>query len=193
MIFRAAVNSVRANFAGCLVDVNTIGKQLLHQQLYVIGRDIVSKHGNLLCEYGCIKSPSPVHGIPSTYTTKLSRCSRLALRGFGVFIGDDTLGGIFVHRYTFEPRWMPSSYLEPIPWVPNDMPRTRRSRSRREKECASSLLKLMVAWFIDYENWIVARRGIRFRIGQLAHFPVKVEQKIFWNMAMAWQEVYQQC
>ena len=193
MISHVAESSVPASEFELDFDVAAVGKQLLHQQLYVIGRDIVSKHGNLLAEYGCIKDPSPISGIPSTYTKKLSRSSRLALRGFGVFLGDDAIGGIFVHRYTFESRWMPSSRFEPVPWLPHDMPRTRRSRCREEKECATQLLRRMVAWFIDYESWVVARFGVRFRIGQLSHFPSKNEQTIFWNMPSAWSEVHQRC
>lgn len=174
-------------------DVSRVGTALLHQQLYVIGRDIASKHGNLLLDFGCTRHPSPIPGIPSTYTKSIQRGIRFAMRGFGVFVGDDSLGGIFVHRYTFEPRWMPSSHFLPIPWLPKDMPRTRRSRCRTEQDCAGELLRRIIAWFIEYEFWILARFGTQFRIGQLVHFPAESNQLVYWNMRYAWQGLIDRC
>jgi hypothetical protein len=196
MISRVAVNSVFANYLdefSSQYEVGQLGKSLLHQQLYVIGRDIVSRHGNLLLRIGCSQTQSPIPGIPSTYTICLGRKSRLALRGFGVFVGDDSIGGVFIHRYTFEPRWMPSSRFSPIPWLPSEMPRTRCSRYRAEKEHASELLKRMIAWFIEYESWVERLLGVHFRIGQLTHFPSEEKQPIYWNLSRSWREVYERC
>lgn len=172
-------------------DADRVGVDLLHQQLYVLGRDIVSRHGNLLIEFGCRKTPTPIPHIPSTYAKPWNSRSRIAFRGFGVFVGDDSVGGIFVHRYTFEPRWMPSSRFEPIPWLPKDVPRTRRSRTRSEREAARRLMGSMIDWFIAYETWIVARLGFRFRVGQLVHFPSKDEQSIHYDMGAAWRAIAQ--
>jgi hypothetical protein len=174
-------------------EIEQLGKALLHQQLYVIGRDIVSRHGNLLMNYGCFRMQSPISGIPSTYSMNLGCSSRLALRGFGVFVGDDAIGGIFVHRYTFIPRWMPSSKFAPMAWLPGEMPRTRVSRYRGEKSQANGLLKRMIAWFIEYERWIDELLGVHFRIGQLSHFPGQDKQPIYWNLSKSWSEVYERC
>lgn len=173
-------------------EIEQIGKELLHQQLYVIGRDIVSKHGNLLLKYGCSRMQSPIPGIPSVYSTSLGQSTCLVMRGFGVFVGDDSIGGIFVHRYTFEPRWMPSSRFAPMAWVPGEMPRTRRSRYRAERVLATSLMKRMIAWFVEYEHWIDEMLGAHFRIGQLSHFPGRNERPVFWNLQKSWGEVYEQ-
>jgi hypothetical protein len=163
-----------------------LGAELLHQQLYVIGRDIASKHGNLLLDYGCHRNPSPIPGIPSLYTSSWNRRSRLSLRGFGVFVGNDSIGGIFVQRYTFEPRWMPSSHFVPIAWLPGEMPRTRRSRRSWEQRQANSMLLSMIQWFIEYEAWVAEQFGCHYRIGQLAHFPTEKYESIHWNLHEDW-------
>ncbi len=190
------VSSVFAKYLdefSTLYEVGQLGKALLHQQLYVIGRDIASKHGNLLLQFGCHRQPSPIPGIPSTYMICLGRKSRLALRGFGVFVGDDSIGGVFVHRYTFEPRWMPSSKFSPIAWLPGEMPRTRCSRCRAERAHATQMLKRMIEWFIEYESWIEGQLGVHFRIGQLTHFPGEGNQSVYWNLSKSWNEVYERC
>jgi hypothetical protein len=168
-------------------ELERLGAELLHQQLYVIGRDIASSHGNLLLEYGCQRNASPMEGIPSLYTSSWNRRSRLSLRGFGVFVGDDSIGGIFIQRYTFTPRWMPNSRFEPIAWLPREMPRTRRSRRVHELRLANELLLRTIQWFISYETWILEQLGSHFRIGQLTHFPSEKRASIHWNLGVDWR------
>ena len=95
----------------------TLATELLHQQLYVIGRDIESKHGNLLMAYGAKKTCAPDGCAVSLYSFRLAGGYRLALRGFGVFIALNRIGGLFMHRYHVKPRWMPTARFEPIAYV----------------------------------------------------------------------------
>jgi hypothetical protein len=171
------------------LDCRAVGTQLLHQQLYVLGRDIESRHGNLLLKYGAQKRASDTPGVSSLYTFRLGRWSRVALRGFGVFIGDDRLGGIFLHRYSFEPRWMPSSKFEPVAWLPNDMPRTRRCDRGSELQTACLLLQRLLVFFRDYESWIRDQYGCRYRIGQLVGFRRLDNDIIFWNASQVWDQL----
>lgn len=59
-------------------------------------------------EYGAKKTCAPVGSAVSLYSFRLAGGYRLALRGFGVFIGLNRIGGLFMHRYQVEPRWMPT-------------------------------------------------------------------------------------
>ena len=164
-------------------------EKLMHQQLFAIGRDIHSKHGNLLIAHGCDREESPYQAIPSLYTFKLSRKRRIALRGFGIFFGDDCLGGIFVHRYQFEVRCMPRAILLPVPWLPSEVPATHTPRSAAEKSAAAELLVGMVQWFCDYESWIQTRFGRRLRAGQLVRFRMTGNKICEWNMLQGWETI----
>ncbi len=161
---------------------------LMHQQLYVIGRDIESKHGNLLMQFGAKKTCAPEGCAVSLYSFTLPGKYRLALRGFGVFIGADHLGGIFIRRYEVEPRWMPSSRFEPIVWLPQQMPRLRKVRVS-EIEPARKLTDQVMQFFICYELWIRERFGKRLRVGQLVSFKRLGNQRVYWDMAEAWEDV----
>ena len=161
----------------------------MHQQFHVMGRDVESKHGNLLLAYGGVRLKPRFARTSSLYTFHLSEERRIAFRGFGVFIGDDALGGIFVHRREFEVRWMRSSVLVPVPWFPSESPPYRLPRTRKEKEAASELLAGIVGWFCNYEEWIQTRYGRHFRIGQLVHFKKRVPTIWKWNMFEGWKEI----
>jgi hypothetical protein len=161
----------------------------MHQQLYVIGRDIESRHGNLLIQYGATRTPSPVPHIPSLYTFPIGNQMRIAFRGFGVFIGSDAIGGIFVHRYDFRPRWMPTCRFEPIAWLPKDMPPVRRPTGGVQKDHARVLLLRLIEWFEEYEGWIQGLVGRRYRAGQLVRFRLLGNPVWQWNMVKGWMSL----
>jgi len=162
---------------------------LMHQQFHVMGRDVESKHGNLLLDYGGVRLKPRFACTSSLYTFHLSKKRRIAFRGFGAFIGDDALGGIFVHRREFEVCWMRSPVLVPVPWFPSELPPYRQPRTGKEKESASELLAGMVEWFCNYEEWIQSNYGRHFRIGQLLHFKKRGQTIWKWNMSEGWKEI----
>jgi hypothetical protein len=161
---------------------------LMHQQLYAVGRDIESKHGNLLLRYGSRKTCSPNGCAVSLYSFRLAGGYRLLLRGFGVFIGSDRIGGLFLHRYEMEPRWMPSSRFEPIAWLPQDMPRTRKVR-RTETDSALDLVNQLTRFFCGYEVWIRENFGKRHRATQLVAFRRMGNENVQWDTVKAWESL----
>jgi len=167
----------------------TYAKMLMHQQFHVMGRDVESRHGNLLLSYGGVRQKSPYKHTASLYTFHLSKRRRIAFRGFGVFLGDDAVGGIFVNRREFEVRWMRSPLLLPVPWFPSQSPPYREPRTGREKQAASELLAGMVDWFYEYEEWIQLNHGRHFRIGQLVHFKKRGNDICNWEMQEGWKIV----
>jgi hypothetical protein len=190
MTLNVVENSVSVN-----VDVRPFWKdrekrshasELLHQQLYVLGRDIECKHGNLLVHYGAKKKCSPDGCAVSLYSFRLHGGYRLALRGFGVFVGLNRIGGLFLYRYQIEPRWMPSATFEPIAWLPNQMPRTHKVRDS-ESGAALELVNEVFHFFRDYESWIRDQFGKHYRIGQLTAFQRLGNNTVHWDTLKAWE------
>ena len=164
----------------------TLATELLHQQLYVIGRDIESKHGNLLMAYGAKKTCDPDGCAVGLYSFRLAGGYRLAFRGFGVFIGLNRIGGLFMYRYHIEPRWMPTARFEPIAWLPKQMPSTRKVRSSQYGD-AIELVTQVFAFFWNYESWVRDRYGKHYRIGQLAAFQRFENNVVHWDTLKAWE------
>jgi hypothetical protein len=160
----------------------------MHQQLYLLGRDIESRHGNILVQYGAKKTCAPDGCAVSLYTFHLPGGYRLALRGFGVFIGSDRLGGLFMQRYRVEPQWMPSARFQPVAWIPKDLPRTRKVR-RSEYVAASQLVNKVCRFFSSYEQWVREEYGVRYRIGCLVTFRRMGNDNIHWHTPNAWGDL----
>lgn len=157
----------------------------MHQQLYLIGRDIESRHGNLLIHYGCKNTCAPDGCAVSLYSMRLPGGYRIALRGFGVFVGHVRLGGLFLQRYELKPRWMPSSRFVPIAWLPTQMPRTRMVR-KAEQPSAIKLTTTAFRFFCRYEKWIRDTYGNRYRAAQLVGFRRLGNDPVHWNTVSAW-------
>lgn len=72
------------------------GEKILHHQLWFFGKDILHEEGNLLIRYGFEK-----FGVPdgktggNSYRLVLNDTQEIALFGFGIFFGNQNLGGIF--------------------------------------------------------------------------------------------------
>ena len=170
-----------------LGDQKLHAQQLLQQQLYIMGRDIESKHGNLLLLYGCSREQSPMHSVPSFYSFQLSKKRRIAFRNFGVFIGDDGLGGLFLQRRNFESRLLRSSNFENVPWLPRHLQPTRAPRTPADRIATARLMRFLIEWFRDYEEWIQCNYGRRFRAGQLVQFRMRNNEVWKWDMRDGWQ------
>ncbi len=164
--------------------------KLFNQQLYLIGRDVASRHGNLLMHYGCVREASPHRQTPSLYTLNFSTQRRLIFRGFGVFCGNDRLGGIFLRRREFVVEWTAESKPVRKPWIPDFLPPLRRPRTPEQKAAASKLLREIVECFIDYESWIDEEFGYPMRRGQLTHYQRLGRFVQSWHPRDDWEEVH---
>lgn len=144
-------------------------KALLHQQVWCWGRDIVRPEGNWLLEIGFdrIESPSDREGCSSVYSLELPQGRRVVLRGFGVFYGDDRLGGVFLPRFEFRPRYSPRATLECPPWTDADLPKLNPPSDSQRDGCMSLTLDLM-DWMRSYEATIVESLGVEYRHSTLA-------------------------
>ncbi|MEM9828303.1 MAG: hypothetical protein AAF958_17070 [Planctomycetota bacterium] len=137
---------------------------LLSQQAWCWGRDVVRPEGNWLIEVGFerIQPPADRENCSSVYVLDLPYGRCVLLRGFGVFYGDIRRGGVFLHRYEFAPRYTKHSVLDCPPWTDDDLPEMHPPSASQRHRCASLTLDL-IDWIRDYETDVVQRLGIEYR------------------------------
>jgi len=146
---------------------------LLDQQLWCWGQDIKHPSGNLLERHGFERvEPPEGHGCSSLYRLRLSMGSRVILRGFGVFYGEDGAAGVFVGRHHFDPRFTPCADLVMPPWWPGDLP-TLRSPKDGEVRAWLHLSGTLLRWIRVYESWIVRSMGPSYRAATLERWRAR--------------------
>lgn len=145
------------------------GVSLLSQQVWCWGRDILRPEGNWLLEIGFdrLAAPADRENCSSVYTLQLPQGRRVVLRGFGVFYGDDRLGGVFLPRYEFRPQYTPVAVLECPPWTNQELPKLSAPNCSQRDACVA-LVSGLIAWIADYEQTIVERLGVEYRRSTLA-------------------------
>lgn len=144
---------------------------LLSQQIWCWGQDVKRAEGNWLHEIGFQRARPPEHRkeCSSVYTLAISDQSQIVLRGFGVYIGDDTKGGLLIERYGFTPKYSASSRLECPPWSDTDMPVFLAPLPQQRDKTAMLLLDLL-DWIRQYECDVVSRLGIEYRRATLVQW-----------------------
>ena len=144
------------------------GQKLLHQQCWNWGQDILRPEGNLLLEAGFTKQRPPQGVTGSTrYVLRLVGAGCWMLWGFGFFYGTPDLGGVYVNRFQFRPRWMGLDAVEEPIWKQDMIP------SGELPPDPSVLLKLAataVRRIADYEDWVLDRCGLPYRLAVLAQW-----------------------
>ncbi len=164
---------------------------LFSQQVWCWGRDILRPEGNWLLEIGFdrIEPPADYENCSSVYTLALSRGRCVVPRGFGVFYGDDQRGGIFLPRFTFQPRYTTQATLARPPWSDTDLPTLNAPTESQQQACATLTVDL-IDWIHRYEVNIVEQLGIEYRRSTLLDWdngtrPVVPAE----NVASAWREL----
>ncbi len=137
---------------------------LLSQQIWCWGQDVKRPEGNWLMELGFQRVTPPEHGkdCSSVYTLAINQRTRIVLRGFGVYIGDDARGGLFLERYGFTPRYSMNSRLECPPWADKDLPIFGCPNRQQRDKTAMMLLELL-DWIRQYEFDVASRLGTDYR------------------------------
>ena len=171
-------------------DPQKFASELLDQQLFCWGKDIEYPGGNLLMNYGLERTPAPAKSTAaSLYRIAPSPTSRIVLRGFGLFIGDDRWGGVFIRRGTFRPQLTRFADLSRPAWLAEDLPRLRKLKTA-DHDNVQRLLVALTCWIRDYEFWIVANLGLTYRRRSLSPWK-KLRNHIIpaSDIAPSWQTV----
>ncbi len=166
---------------------------LLSQQVWCWGRDILHDRGNWLIEYGFerLTKPDQGRGCPSIYRLALPEERSVLLRGFGVLYTDARLGGVFLPRYNFVPRFRPDPTAKELPWTPDDLPDLCEP-SRHQRAACGRLIAQCIEWIAQYEVQTIEQLGIRHRVETLKEWDDGTREVIPGKvMAKAWQDLSQ--
>ena len=170
-----------------LEDAEQQAAGLLNQQIWCWGQDILSSKGNLLVRHGFQRTEKPAGtNFASLYRLDLSPQSRVILRGFGVFFGDNRWGGVFLRRFSFKPQLTPSSDFSRPAWSTEELPPLISPPADRALDCQHLLLEL-INWIYQYECWVVEQVGLDYRAETLLTWSEKNDTVPPEQMAHSWQ------
>ncbi len=114
-----------------------------------------------MVEYGFAKySPPAGLRVPSRYELSMPGDFRLALWGFGLYIGDAGQDGLWLGRLKLTPRLMASPGAI---WEPGALPDVSASSTRGEWERVHVLLIPALLWIAEYERWVISTYGAAYR------------------------------
>ena len=140
------------------------GIDLLSQQIWCWGKDILRPEGNLLVEQGfeLIKAPAERKRTKNIYSMYLPEGQRVILRGFGVVYCDERYGSIFVPRYEFIPKYASHSELKTLPWGSDDLLEFMPPTDDEKKGC-SVMMSDLIDWIIAFERQLPSDVGAEYR------------------------------
>lgn len=164
---------------------------LLSQQIWCWGQDILRPEGNWLIEVGFERTAAPAdrEQCSSIYTLELPEERRVVLRGFGLFYGADQHGSVFVKRYDFQPQYTSQPRLDRPPWSTDDLPALKAPTEPQRQHTAALTVEL-IDWAAAYEERVAERLGHAYRQSTLDRWknnkrPVVPAEE----MANAWRSV----
>jgi len=163
--------SARSGQGWCMPrPVRRFGRRLMEQQVWCWGRDVEYPNGNLLMRFGFER-----HRDRST--DDRSTCYRLdrdqlhvSLWGFGMFFGRRDLGGLYIDRFQFCPKWAPVESLSLAIHWPDELPAFARPRGRSQWQRARKLWKSSLLWMANYETWVHSTVGLDYRRECVEHW-----------------------
>tara|TARA_B100000519_G_scaffold183557_1_gene177290 strand:+ start:559 stop:1179 length:621 start_codon:yes stop_codon:yes gene_type:complete len=137
---------------------------LLSQQIWCWGRDILRPEGNWLLQMGFqrIEPPTDERKTSSVYCLEIPNDRCVILRGYGVFYGDSKLGGVFLPRYEYVPKYTEHSTLKTPPWKSSDLPELKPPTKAQKTEYRTLVLDL-IDWIRNYEQDIIDKLGVEYR------------------------------
>lgn len=142
-------------------DVRRQGARLLNQQCWNWGRDVLRAKGNLLIEAGFQKHRPPEGVVgASCYSQAEADGRRLFLWGFGLFHEAPALGGIYLGRFQFEPRWLPCGSISEQIWRTDMIPEAVVAPDSR---AALEMTANVAVWMAEYEDWVLDLCGLEYR------------------------------
>jgi len=140
------------------------GVAMLSQQCWCWGQDIQRPEGNWLVQIGFDRKEPPKKWkeCSSIYTLAPSPERTLVLRGFGVFYGRDGVGGVYLPRFEFAPRYTQDAILRCPPWTDTQLDRLRPPLESERASCITLMLELL-DWIRTYEVAVVVKLGLAYR------------------------------
>ena len=167
-------------------------KPLLHQQMWLFGQDIIYPKGNLLYGYQFTHKRPEDRG--SSMYIREDGTQQVVLWGWGIWFGQAETGAIFVNRYQAKPQFTRMSILSKAIHKPDDIPDcTGRMSSEADVQIIRGLWVSLLSWLADYEAWILATAGEKWRQTSVKSFKHAVTKpKFVDSIAGQWQTLAEQ-
>ncbi|MEM7803246.1 MAG: hypothetical protein AAF633_28910 [Chloroflexota bacterium] len=167
-------------------------KPLLHQQMWLFGRDILCPEGNLLYQYRFTHERSEKRG--GSMYTRLDDDRQIVLWGWGIWFGQAEKGAIFVNRFKAQPRYTHVATLSQTIYREESLPHlTHRVDSQTQVEAMSQLWAELLQWLAAYEAWVIDKVGPSWRQAALKPFNHAVTPLVAVDqLAMQWQTLSEQ-
>jgi len=140
-------------------------QELLHQQMWCWGRDVLNPFPpNLLVHFGMTRhgSDDPDERGSNRYSIDLAEGGVLSLWAFGVAIVEGD-AGVFLHRYLRGVRVLPQRWCPVGVRRPEQLPRLPRPASPRERERSIMLFDRLLRWIERYEREVLGLLGPAYR------------------------------
>lgn len=139
-------------------------QELLHQQLWCWGRDVLAQPTNLLIRHGMTRhgDAAPGQRGSNCYSLRRPDQTEILIWAFGLAIRTPT-GGIFLHRYQRGPRLLPHDLDPSRVREPGHLPPLPRPRAPNEQHHAVRLLTSLFGWIAGYERWVLRTMGDGYR------------------------------
>ncbi len=148
------------------------GELLMHHQCWFFGRDILHPEGNLLIQYGFerLGAKNPKNGT-NRYRLVVKDSFEVDLWGFGMFYGRANIGGVFIKRYDFRPRFFKGDRLGSQIFKCEHLPLNCLPRNEFEAAMSKTLTIAAIDWILGYEQWIEQTCGKIWRRQCLSEWP----------------------
>ncbi|MFZ1398459.1 MAG: hypothetical protein WAS33_16265 [Candidatus Promineifilaceae bacterium] len=167
-------------------------KPLLHQQMWLFGRDIHCPEGNLL--YQCQFSHQRDESRGGSMYTRWEAERQIVLWGWGIWLGQAGLGGIFVNRYRAKPQFTAVPSLRQTIHREEGLPRLAyRVGSEAQAEAMRQMWADLLRWLAGYEAWVLEGYGRSWRQSALKPFNHAVTKLAAVDqLASQWQTLAEQ-
>lgn len=160
---RASTKQSPAFNCGVSTKEKRFAAELMHQQCWCWGRDILTRE-NLLLRFGFARHRPPACPGATRYALSLADGTRLALWGFGLWLGlpDGTQG--FFSRYRRGVWLLPATFdVSSVHAADAVLRHLRRPAPGRECAVALRLARTAAQWCESYERWVAAQEGLGHR------------------------------
>lgn len=162
--------------------------RLLDQQWWCWGRDVARREGNLLLQLGmCRYRPTVKSRDGTLYTALTPEGATIHLWGFGAYLVDESLGGLYLGRGGFAPRL--SERPDALGLHTSDaLLAISRPVDPCERGRARPLVEAFARWVAHYEHWIAENQGVAYRRTCLEAWDKKPACEAR-DMALSWETV----
>jgi hypothetical protein len=145
-------------------EIKKQGAKLFDQQMWCWGYDIRATEGNILLQYGFSRQRLPEGASGSSaYTLDDMHHRNVALWGFGLFYRENEDDGLFLRRFSFQPRRVLREVETLHVYESSQLGYLHLPQKDEERMATLSLFVRVMRWVSAYEQWVQTRMSSSYR------------------------------